>query len=121
MKISKARLKQIIKEELEAVVNEEEEEVTENTETEESVEESFISRAATAGPERRVPASVQRTRQRNAQADRAAMSDSSTPTLDAAADALGMTPSQLMMDLAREMGAMPAEDGEPPLDMPEGE
>lgn len=114
MKISKARLKQIIKEELEAVVNEEEE-------TEESVEESFISRAATAGPERRVPASVQRTRQRNAQADRAAMSDSSTPTLDAAADALGMTPSQLMMDLAREMGAMPAEDGEPPLDMPEGE
>ena len=122
MKISKARLKQIIKEELEAVVNEEEEEVTENTETEdEAVEESFISRAATAGPERRVPASVQRTRQRNAQADRAAMSDSSTPTLDAAADALGMTPSQLMMDLAREMGAIPAEDGEPPLDMPEGE
>ena len=49
------------------------------------------------------------------------MSDSSTPTLDAAADALGMTPSQLMMDLAREMGAMPAEDAEPALDMPEGE
>lgn len=112
MKISKARLKQIIKEELEAVVNEEEE-------TEESVEEGFISRDATAGPERRVPASVQRTRQRQA-SDRAAMGAAGTPTLDAAADALGMSPSQLMMDLAREMGVdLAGADEEPPMPMPE--
>ena len=114
MKISKARLKQIIKEELEAVVNEEEE-------TEESVEEGFISRDATAGPERRVPASVQRTRQRQA-AERAAAGGS---TLDRAAEALGMSPSQLMMDLAKEMGVPLEGDedipSEPPLEMPQGE
>ena len=116
MKISKARLKQIIKEELEAVVNEEEEEVPENTETEdEAVEEAYA--GAKPGPSHRDRPGYQAATVRG----RVAARDSGTPTLDAAADALGMTPSQLMMDLAREMGAIPAEDGEPPLDMPEGE
>ena len=107
MKISKARLKQIIKEELEAVVNEEEE-----TE-EEQVDEAYG--MAKPGPSHRDRPSYQAATVRG-------RVDSRTPTLDAAAEALGVSPSQLMMDLAREMGAIPPEaDGEPPLDMPEGE
>ena len=42
----------------------------------------------------------------------------------AAAEALGVSPSQLMMDLAQEMGAVPGDEdvpSEPPLEVPEGE
>jgi len=107
MKITKTRLKQIIKEELEAVVNEEEEE--------DQVEEAYA--GARPGPSHRDrPGYQSRT-----VAGRVA---SRTPTLDAAADALGVSPSQLMMDLAKEMGAIPGDEdvpSEPPLDVPEGE
>ena len=109
MKISKSRLKQIIKEELEAVVNEEEE-----TE-EEQVDEAYG--MAKPGPSHRDRASYQKATVGGRVASR-------TPTLDAAADALGITPSQLMMDLAKEMGAIPGDEdvpSEPPLDVPEGE
>ena len=108
MKISKARLKQIIKEELEAVVNEEEE-----TE-EEQVDEAFGQ--AKPGPSHRDRPSYQKATVGGRVASR-------TPTLDAAADALGVSPSQLMMDLAREMGAIPGDEdvpSEPPLEVPEG-
>tara|TARA_B100000131_G_C17636236_1_gene418141 strand:+ start:31 stop:372 length:342 start_codon:yes stop_codon:yes gene_type:complete len=110
MKISKARLKQIIVEELEAVMNEDEETEDEN------VEEGFISSQATRGPTHRDRPSYQRATVSGRVADRG------TPTLDAAADALGMSPSQLMMDLAAEMGvdiSGGAAEEEPPLPMPE--
>ena len=110
MKISKARLKQIIKEELEAVVNEEEE-----TE-EEQVDEAYG--MAKPGPSHRDRPSYQKATVGGRVASR-------TPTLDAAADALGVSPSQLMMDLAKEMGVPLGGDedipSEPPLDVPEGE
>ena len=110
MKISKARLKQIIKEELEAVVNEEEE-----TE-EEQVDEAYG--MAKPGPSHRDRPSYQKATVGGRVASR-------TPTLDAAADALGVSPSQLMMDLAKEMGVPLAGDedvpSEPPLEVPEGE
>lgn len=108
MKISKARLKQIIKEELEAVVNEEETE-------EEQVDEAYG--MAKPGPSHRDRPSYQKATVGGRVASR-------TPTLDAAADALGVSPSQLMMDLAKEMGAIPGDEdipSEPPLDVPEGE
>ena len=112
MKISKARLKQIIKEELEAVVNEEEED--------EKIEEIGLGGmgmpGGKAGSHRDRP-SVQR-------ATVAGRVASRTPTLDAAADALGVSPSLLMMDLAKEMGVPLAGDedvpSEPPLEMPKG-
>ncbi len=105
MKITKARLKQIIKEELEAVVNEEEEE--------DQVEEAYA--GARPGPSHRDRPGYRAATVRG-------RVDSRTPTLDAAADALGMSPSQLMMDLAKEMGVpLAGADEEPPLDMPEGE
>ena len=110
MKISKARLKQIIKEELEAVVNEEEE-----TE-EEQVDEAYG--MAKPGPSHRDRPSYQKATVGGRVASR-------TPTLDAAADALGISPSQLMMDLAKEMGVPLGGDedvpSEPPLEVPEGE
>ena len=108
MKISKARLKQIIKEELEAVVNEEETE-------EEQVDEAYG--MAKPGPSHRDRPSYQKATVGGRVASR-------TPTLDAAADALGVSPSQLMMDLAKEMGAIPGDEdipSESPLDVPEGE
>lgn len=106
MKITKSRLKQIIKEELEAVVNEEEE-----TE-EEAVEEGFAN--ARPGPSHRDRDRYQAATVRGRVAARS--------TLDRAAEALGMSPSQLMMDLAKEMGAIGGDEipGEPPLEMPEG-
>ena len=109
MKISKTRLKQIIKEELEAVVNEEEE-----TE-EEQVDEAYG--MAKPGPSHRDRPSYQKATVGGRVASR-------TPTLDAAADALGVSRSQLMMDLSKEMGAIPGDEdsrSEPPLDVPEGE
>jgi hypothetical protein len=108
MKISKARLKQIIKEELEAVVNEEEET------GEDQVEEAYA--GAKPGPSHRDRPGYQAATVRG-------RVDARTPTLDAAAEALGMSPSQLMMDLAQEMGVPLADSGdaEPPLEMPEGE
>jgi len=113
MKISKARLKQIIKEELEAVVNEEEED--------EKIEEIGLGGMGMPGGRpgsHRDRASVKRATVGGRVASR-------TPTLDAAADALGMSPSQLMMDLAKEMGVPLAGDedvpSEPPLEVPEGE
>ena len=112
MKITKARLKQIIKEELEAVVNEEEEE------TDEPVEEGFISRDATRGhgSHRDRPGY-----QRATVAGRVAARGS---LLQQAADAVQMSPSDFMMALAKEMDvdlsgqaddpSLPAE-GEPPF------
>ena len=118
MKISKARLKQIIKEELEAVVNEEEEETTtEGTDTdEEAVEEAYA--GARPGPSHRDRPGYQKA----TVGGRIAARGSGTPTLEAAAEALGISPSQLMMDLAKEMGVpLAGADEEPPLPMPEGE
>lgn len=119
MKISKARLKQIIVEELEAVMNEEEEEevTTEGADDDEQVEEGFISSDATRGPTHRDRPSYQRATVGGRVADRGA---GGTPTLEAAAEALGISPSQLMMDLAKEMGVpLAGADEEPPLPMPE--
>ena len=122
MKITKTRLKQIIKEELEAVVNEEEEETTtEGTDTdEEAVEEAYA--GARPGPSHRDRPGYQKATVRG-RVDARPPGGGDTPTLDAAADAVGMTPSQLMMDLAKEMGAIGGTeaDAEPPLEMPEGE
>ena len=119
MKITKARLKQIIVEELEAVMNEEEEEdtTTEGTETEEeAVEEAYA--GARPGPSHRDRPGYQKA----AVGGRIAARGSGTPTLEAAAEALGISPSQLMMDLAKEMGVpLAGADEEPPLPMPEGE
>ena len=108
MKITKARLKQIIKEELEAVVNEEEEE--------DQVEEAYA--GARPGPSHRDRPGYQKA----TVGGRVAARSAASPTLDAAAEALGVSPSQLMMDLAKEMGvelggddpSLPAE-GEPPF------
>ena len=107
MKITKARLKQIIKEELEAVVNEEEEE---------QVEEAYA--GARPGPSHRDRPAYQRA----TVGGRVAARSAGTPTLDAAADALGMSAVDLMKALADEM-LEGGEDvsSEPPLDMPEGE
>ena len=112
MKITKTRLKQIIKEELEAVVNEEEEE--------EKIEEIGLGGMGMPGGK---PGS-HRDRASYRGATVGGRVASRTPTLDAAADALGVSPSQLMMDLAKEMGAIPGDEdvpSEPPLDVPEGE
>lgn len=118
MKITKSRLKQIIKEELEAVISEEEEEeVTEGTE-DEPVEE-VVGRVASTSMPPRGPSAVKQRVQRRQADDRRLSQMGDTPTLDAAADALGMSPSQLMMDLAREMGVELKESS--PLDMPPGE
>jgi hypothetical protein len=87
MKITKARLKQIIKEELEAVVNEEEEE--------EQVEESFAGGAFSKGQSHRDRPSYQKA----TVGGRVAARDpgaGGTPTLEAAADALGMSAVDLM-------------------------
>ena len=112
MKISKARLKQIIKEELEAVVNEEEEE--------EKIEEIGLGGMGMPGGR---PGS-HRDRPSYRGATVGGRVASRTPTLDAAAEALGVSPSQLMMALAQEMGAVPGDEdvpSEPPLEVPEGE
>jgi len=103
MKITKTKLKQIIVEELEAVMNEDEEE---------QVDEAYA--GARPGPSHRDRPGYQSATVRGRVASR-------TPTLDAAAEALGMSPSEVMMALAQEMEvdlagqddpALPAE-GEP--------
>jgi hypothetical protein len=111
MKITKARLKQIIKEELEAVVNEEETE-------DEAVEESFAGGAFSKGQSHRDRPSYQKA----TVGGRVAARSAGTPTLDAAAEALGMSAVDLMKALADEMlsgddPSMPAA-GEPAF--PEG-
>ena len=97
MKITKARLKQIIIEELEAVKKEDEDE--------DSVEEGFISRDATNPQTHRDRPGYQRATLggRGAPPEGPGVGGD-TPTLDAAADALGLSPSDLMMQLAKEMG-----------------
>ena len=104
MKITKSRLKQIIKEELESVMNEEEEE--------DQVEEAYA--GARPGPSHRDRPGYQSATVRGRVASRS--------TLDRAAEALGMSPVQLMQDLAAEMGVGgEVADEEPPLEVaPEG-
>ena len=98
MKITKARLKQIIIEELEAVMKEDEDE--------DSVEEGFISQDATNPQTHRDRPGYQRATLggRGAPPEDPGVPGAS-PTLDAAADALGLSPSDLMMKLAKELGA----------------
>ena len=97
MKITKARLKQIIIEELEAVMKEDEDE--------EQIEEAgFISRSATDPPSHRDRPGYQRATLRGRGAPPEDAGPGASPTLDAAADALGLTPSDLMVRLAQEMG-----------------
>ena len=98
MKITKARLKQIIIEELEAVMKEDEDE--------DSVEEGFISQDATNPQTHRDRPGYQRATLggRGAPGEEEQGVGGATPTLDAAADALGLSPSDLMMQLAKEMG-----------------
>jgi AraC-like DNA-binding protein len=101
MKITKTRLKQIIKEELEAVMSEEEEE--------ETTTEAYAGADMRSGQHRDRP-SFQRARP----------GGRPTPTLDAASDALGMSPSELMMQLAQEMGVEMGGEDDAPLPVPEG-
>ena len=119
MKITKARLKQIIVEELEAVMSEEEEEetTTESTETEEeAVEEAYA--GARPGPSHRDRPSYRAA----TVGGRVAARDAGTPTLDAAAEALGLSPSEMMMALAQEMGVdIASSEEDAPLPVPEGE
>jgi hypothetical protein len=116
MKITKARLKQIIVEELESVMNEEEEE--EDTTAEEPVEEAYA--GARVGPSHRDRPSYQAATVGGRVAGRSA----GTPTLDAAAEALDLSPANFMLKLAAELdvdidGAAAEEDA--PLPIPEGE
>ena len=112
MKITKSRLKAIILEELESVMSEEEEETTtEGTEEEEQVEEAYA--GADMSQRRRSPLM-----QRGTTHDTAGAAQ--TPTLDAAADALGMSPSELMLQLAQEMGVDLGAEGDAPLPVSEG-
>ena len=116
MKITKARLKQIIIEELEAVMKEDEDE-------EQIDEAGFISRSAIDPPSHRDRPGYQRATLRGRGAPPEDPGTAATPTLDAAADALGLTPSDLMVQLAQEMGvelgsmgaAGPGEDADAPV------
>ena len=95
MKITKAKLKQIIVEELEAVMKEEDEETNKKDTDSEQVDEAFGQ--ATAGPSHRDRPGYQKATVGGKIANR-------TPVLDAAAEALGMSPSEVMLALAKEMG-----------------
>lgn len=103
MKITKSRLKAIILEELESVMKEEEDE--------EQVEEAYA--GADMSQRRRSPLMQRGTTHDTAGTAR-------TPTLDAAADALGMSPSELMLQLAQEMGVDLGAEGDAPLPVSEG-
>ena len=94
MKITKARLKQIIIEELEAVMKEDEDE-------EQIDEAGFISQSAVNPPSHRDRPGYQRATLRGRGAPPEDPGTAATPTLDAAADALGLTPSDLMVQLAQ--------------------
>ena len=104
MKITKSRLKAIILEELESVMSEKEEE-------EEQVEEAYA--GADMSQRRRSPLMQRGTTHGMGGA-------AQTPTLDAAADALGMSPSELMLQLAQEMGVDLGAEGDAPLPVPAG-
>tara|TARA_B100001250_G_scaffold409395_1_gene433644 strand:- start:1117 stop:1467 length:351 start_codon:yes stop_codon:yes gene_type:complete len=112
MKITRARLKQIIVEELEAVMNEEEDETTtEDTDDGEKIEEIGLGGMGMPGGR----AGAHRDRPGYKRATVGGKVAARTPTLDAAAKALGTSPSQLMMDLAAEMGVDLAGAEEAPL------
>jgi hypothetical protein len=106
MKITKAKLKQIIVEELESVMKEDEEEANKKDTDSEQVDEAFGQ--ATAGPSHRDRPSYQKATVGGRVANR-------TPVLDAAADALGMSPSEVMLALAKEMGVEPGGQDDPAL------
>jgi hypothetical protein len=116
MKITKARLKAIILEELESVMNEEDEEevTTKGAEDDEQVDEAYA--GARPGPSHRDRPSYQ-----SATVGGRVAARSRTPTLDAASEALGMSPSEMMLALAQEMGVKVAGSEEAPLPVPEGE
>ena len=123
MKITKARLKAIILEELESVMNEEEEEdvTTEGTEDDEKIEEIGLGGMGMPGGKhgshRDRPAY-----QRATVGGKVAARE--TPVLDAAAEALGMSPSEVMLALAKEFEVSVAGsegETEPPLQETAGE
>jgi hypothetical protein len=100
MKITKAKLKQIIVEELEAVMKEKDEETTTKGSDDEKIEEIGLGGMG-------MPASrhgTHRDRPGYRKATVAGKVAGRTPTLDAAADALGMSPVEMMKALADEMG-----------------
>ena len=119
MKITKTKLKQIIVEELEAVIKEKDEETATKGSDDEKIEE--IGLGGMGMPGGRHGAHRERTGARVG-AGRVA---SRTPTLDAAADALGMSPSEMMKALADEMGVGSDRDDDAgiqaALPVPEGE
>ena len=105
MKITKSRLTAIILEELESVMIEKEEE------DDEQVEEAYA--GADMSQRRRSPLMQRGT-------THGATGAAQTPTLDAAADALGMSPSEVMLQLAQEMGVDLGAEGDAPLPVSEG-
>jgi|TARA_B110000438_G_scaffold299020_1_gene348367 hypothetical protein len=124
MKITKARLKAIILEELESVMNEEDEEevTTEGADDDEKIEEIGLGGMGMPGgrhgSHRERPA-YQRATVGGRVAGRG--EGEATPVLDAASEALGMSPSEMMLALAQEMGVKVAGNEEAPLPAPEGE
>ena len=115
MKITKSRLKQIIKEELESVMNEDEEDTTAGTD-DEKIEEIGLGGMGMPGGRH----GSHRDRASYRKATVGGRVDARS-TLDRAAEALGVSPVQLMQDLAKELGvAGAAEDPEAPLEVPEG-
>ena len=105
MKITKAKLKQIIVEELESVMKEDEEEANKKDTDSEQVDEAFGQ--ATAGPSHRDRPSYQKA----TVGGRVVARDS---LLKQASDAVGMEASDFMMALAQEMGIDLGGD-DPPL------
>lgn len=107
MKITKAKLKQIIVEELEAVMKEEDEETNKKDTDNEQVDEAFGQ--ATAGPSHRDRPSYQKATVGGRVAARGGL-------LDQAAEAVGMKPSDFMMALAQEMDVdLAGQDDDPAL------
>jgi len=123
MKITKAKLKQIIVEELEAVMKEEDEETATKGSDDEKIEEIGLGGMGMPGGR----PGVHRDRPGYRKATVAGRIASRTPTLDAAADALGMSPSEVMLALAKEMGvdagvqARLGSEEEAPLPVSKGE
>ena len=123
MKITKARLKAIILEELESVMSEEEEEEVTPEGTEDDEKNESIGLGGMGMPGGR--AGVHRDRpgyKRATVGGKVAARE--TPVLDAAAEALGMSPSEVMLALAKEFEVSVAGsegETEPPLQETAGE
>jgi hypothetical protein len=120
MKITKARLKAIILEELESVMSEEEDEevTTEGTDDDEKIEE--IGLGGMGMPGGRHGSHRDRPGYKRATVG-GRVAARETPVLDAASEALGMSASEMMLALAQEMGVKLSGGEEAPLPVPEGE